>query len=75
MFTAPLCIDAEEESWFLRVAALQYAILRTTNAIRHQGSLTEPEVMRALRQALVEGIRGDSLARKIRKVFVATHRQ
>ena len=69
MFTAPLCVDSEEESWFLRVAALQYAVLRATNAARHHGVLTAAEATRSLRQALVEGIHGHSLARHIRNAL------
>ena len=74
MFTAPECMDSEEASWFLRVAALQYSVLRTTNAARHHGGLTEVEASRALRQALVEGVRGHHLTGKIQSALRASRR-
>ena len=75
-FVAPQCVDSEEDSWYLRVAALQYSVLRTTNAARHRGApLSATDARRALRQALVEGVRGHALAGQIRRVQIARSRQ
>ena len=74
-FVAPQCVDSEEESWHFRVAALQYSVLRATNAARHRGALQEADARRALRQALVEGVRGHALAGKIRRAQMAQLRQ
>ena len=74
LFTAPQCLDSEEPTWFLRLAVLQYSVLRTTNAARRQGILRGPETIRALRQALVEGVRNHRLAVQIRSAVRAQWR-
>ena len=61
MLVAPTCAEVEEvPGWWGRVALLQYAVPRVTNATRHKhgAPLEAAEVQRALRQGLLEGARG-----------------
>ena len=68
MLAAPTCAEVEAStSWWARIALLQYAVHRTTNAVRHSGGpqLPEEEVMRAVRQGLLEGVRGHAAAARL----------
>lgn len=61
MLVAPTCSEVEEvPGWWGRIALLQYAVQRVTNAARdgHRVRLAEVEILRALRQGLLEGARG-----------------
>ena len=61
LLAAPTCSEVEEvPGWWGRVALLQYAVQRLTNAARHGhgAQLDAAEVQRALRQGLLEGARG-----------------
>lgn len=65
---APTCVEIEETlHWWSRVALLQYAVQQVTNGVRHgRGPLpASEEAQRALRQGLLEGVRGHSMARSL----------
>jgi hypothetical protein len=63
VFAAPACAEIEAaDGWWGRVALLQYAVQRVTNAARHDRILPQAEVQRALRQGLLEGARGHGRA-------------
>ena len=62
--TAPDCADIERDShWWPKVAVLMYATMRATNSARVQGMLPMADALRALRQGVVEGVRGHPVAR------------
>ena len=68
MLAAPTCAEVEAStSWWARIALLQYAVHRTTNAVRHSGGpqLPEEEVMGAVRQGLLEAVRGHAAAARL----------
>ena len=56
---APQCAEADEtRDWWSKVALLEYAVMRTTNSARHRGGLQEEDALRAVRQGLLEAVRG-----------------
>ena len=59
--TAPEDADMRSGTWWRRLALLQYAVMRVTNACRVQGRLAPREVRRALRQAMQQGAQGHRL--------------
>lgn len=58
LLTAPADRDTEAELWWERLALLEYAVLRTTNAARHLGAIAAAEADGALWQAALTGARG-----------------
>ena len=69
VYAAPTCVEVEHlQGWWGRVALLQYAVQKVTNASRRDRVLAEEEVRRALRQGLLEGARGHGNALALLKM-------
>ena len=62
---APEDCDNRQKGWWERLALLQYATLRTTNAARSLGGLPAVESQRALLQAAFEGAEGSQVSCQI----------
>ena len=68
MLAAPTCVEVETTPrWWERIALLLYAVQRVTSSLRHARGLQlgDDGVRRALRQGLLEGVRGHRLARQL----------
>ena len=70
-FIAPNDAETTRHQWWDRMALLQYAVLRTTNAARISGSIQGEEAERALWQAALEGSRDSQVLRAVREAGVA----
>ena len=55
MLAAPEDQETKLDGWWERLSLLQYAVLRTLNATRHQGALSGEQADRAFWQAVLEG--------------------
>ena len=62
---APEDCDNRQKGWWERLALLQYATLRTTNAARSLGGLPAAESQRSLLQAAFEGAKGSQMSCQI----------
>ena len=69
-FAAPSCVEVESHpGWWARIALLQYAVYRTTNAERsaahRRDPMSEEFCMQSLRQGLIEGARNHLGAKRL----------
>ena len=66
MLAAPQCVEMEEIGlWWQRIAVLEYAVMTATNAARQQRALTGEMALRALRQAMLDAVRGHARAGRV----------